>query len=126
MAKEPTTTKTQRAKAPAAQDAGLAPAAAPATDPAPPAEAPQAPEPAAEPEAPAPAEPTTQEQPAAAEIPELDDYIAQHEKAAQDAGLVVTALSHPAAKPRMHLGVYSGFPIDAGELSAIYSDGSTH
>jgi hypothetical protein len=56
----------------------------------------------------------------------LDDYIEHHEKAAQDVGLVVTAISHPDAKPRHHDGVYSGFPVTPGELSAIYSDGSKH
>ncbi|WP_208281722.1 hypothetical protein [Massilia oculi] len=59
-------------------------------------------------------------------VPELDDFIAGHERAAQDVDLVVTALSHPAAKPRHHAGVYSGFPIAPGPLSATYSDGSTH
>jgi hypothetical protein len=143
MAKEPTTTtKPPRAKASAAQDAGQASTAAPATDPAPPAAAAASPEPAtpAAPETPqateqpaepvvqaqAPAEPREQDKPAAAEVPELDDYIALHEKAAQDAGLVVTAIAHPSAKPRIHIGVYSGFPIAAGDLSATYSDGSTH
>lgn len=80
------------------------------------------------PEAPPPAPRAAQDAGLApgATVPELDDYIAGHEKAAQDAGLVVTAISHPAAKPRTHLGVYSGFPIETGELSATYSDGSTH
>jgi len=73
----------------------------------------------AEPEsaaAPAPDEPA----------PELDDFIAAHERAAQSVDLVVTAISHPDAKPRHHQGVYSGFPIGRGPLSATYSDGSTH
>lgn len=73
--------------------------------------------------APAPAAPA----PVADEpIPDLDDYIAGHERAAQAVDLVVTAISHPAAKPRHHQGVYSGFPVDRGPLSATYSDGSTH
>lgn len=59
-------------------------------------------------------------------VPDLDDFIAHHERAAQAVDLVVTAISHPAAKPRHHTGVYSGFPITTGELSATYSDGSTH
>jgi hypothetical protein len=99
----------------AAQDAGQVPP-----------EAEQPAEPPTEPSAPAPDEPVTQEQPAADPVPELEDYIAQHEAAAQDAGLVVTAITHPTAKPRMHPGVYSGFPISTGPLSATYSDGSTH
>lgn len=59
-------------------------------------------------------------------MPDLDDYIAGHERAAQAVDLVVTAISHPDAKPRHHAGVYSGFPITTGDLSATYSDGSTH
>lgn len=59
-------------------------------------------------------------------VPDLDDFIAGHERAAQAVDLVVTAIAHPAAKPRHHAGVYSGFPITTGELSATYSDGSTH
>lgn len=58
--------------------------------------------------------------------PDLDDFIAGHERAAQALDLVVTAISHPAAKPRHHQGVYSGFPITPGALSATFSDGSTH
>lgn len=61
-----------------------------------------------------------------ASLPDLDDFIAAHERAAQVIDLVVTALSHPDARPRHHHGVYSGFPITTGELSATYSDGSTH
>jgi hypothetical protein len=57
---------------------------------------------------------------------DLEAFIAQHERAAQAAGLVVTAISYPGATPRLHPGVYSGFPITTGELSATYSDGSTH
>lgn len=64
--------------------------------------------------------------PAAASIPDLDVFIATHEKTAQDTGLVVTAIAHPDARPRMHLGTYSGFPITDGPLQATYSDGSTH
>ena len=59
-------------------------------------------------------------------VPDLDDFIVGHERAAQAVDLVVTAISHPDAKPRHHAGVYSGFPITAGELVATYSDGSTH
>jgi hypothetical protein len=57
---------------------------------------------------------------------ELDDFIAEHERAAQAIGQVVTAISYPDATPRLHVGVYSGFPIAAGDLQATYSDGSTH
>ena len=64
--------------------------------------------------------------PATAPVPELDDFITVHEKASQAVDLVVTAISHPDAKPRLHVGVYSGFPITTGELLATYSDGSTH
>jgi hypothetical protein len=59
-------------------------------------------------------------------LPELDDFIAVHERASQDIGQVVTAISYPDATPRLHVGVYSGFPIAAGDLQATYSDGSTH
>lgn len=59
-------------------------------------------------------------------VPDLDDFITGHERAAQAVDLVVTAISHPDAKPRHHAGVYSGFPITTGELSATYSDGRTH
>jgi hypothetical protein len=59
-------------------------------------------------------------------IPELDVFIADHERAAQAIGQVVTAISYPDATPRLHVGVYSGFPITAGELQATYSDGSVH
>lgn len=59
-------------------------------------------------------------------VPDLDDFITGHERAAQAVDLVVTAISHPDAKPRHHAGVYSGFPITTGALSATYSDGSTH
>lgn len=59
-------------------------------------------------------------------VPELDDFIAGHEKAAQAVDLVVTAISHPSAKPGHRIGVYSGFPITAGPLEATYSDGSKH
>lgn len=69
---------------------------------------------------PAPAPASVDDEP----IPELEDFIARHEKAAQAVDLVVTAISHPAAKPRHHPGVYSGFPITTGALSATYSDGS--
>lgn len=58
--------------------------------------------------------------------PSIDTFIEHHERAAQAVDLVVTAISHPDAKPRHHNGVYSGFPITAGELLATYSDGSTH
>jgi hypothetical protein len=64
--------------------------------------------------------------PAPAPVPELDDFITVHEKASQAVDLVVTAISHPTARPRLHNGVYSGFPITTGELQATYSDGSTH
>jgi len=64
--------------------------------------------------------------PATAPVPELDDFITVHEKASQAVDLVVTAISHPTARPRHHNGVYSGFPITTGELLATYSDGSTH
>ncbi len=64
----------------------------------------------------------TPEQPAV----DLDAFIAQHERAAQADGLVVTSISYPGAAPRLHPGVYSGFPIADGELSATYSDGSKH
>lgn len=65
--------------------------------------------------------------PALAEsVPDLDDFITGHERAAQAVDLVVTAISHPDAKPRHHAGVYSGFPITTGELLATYSDGSKH
>lgn len=64
--------------------------------------------------------------PATAPVPELDDFITVHEKAAQVVDLVVTAISHPTARPRHHNGVYSGFPITTGELQATYNDGSTH
>ncbi|WP_208281727.1 hypothetical protein [Massilia oculi] len=73
----------------------------------------------------APAPQPTAPAPAAA-VPDLDEFIATHERAAQAVDLVVTAISHPDAKPRHHVGVYSGFPITTGELSATYSDGSTH
>jgi hypothetical protein len=66
------------------------------------------------------------EAPAAAPIPDLDDFIAAHEKAAQAVDLVVTAISHPDAKPGHRIGVYSGFPITNGPLQATYNDGSTH
>ena len=66
--------------------------------------------------------PAAREQPAV----ELDAFIAQHERAAQADGLVVTAISYPGAVPRLHPGVYSGFPITTGELLATYSDGSKH
>lgn len=59
-------------------------------------------------------------------IPELDAFITEHERASQAIGQVVTAISYPDAKPRLHVGVYSGFPIAAGDLQATYSDGSTH
>jgi len=72
------------------------------------------------------ATPNTDESPADVPIPDLDDFIATHEKAAQAADLVVTAISYPGAQARHHHGVYSGFPIAAGELRATYSDGSTH
>lgn len=114
MAKKPTIPAAPIEEPQAAQDAGLVVTA----DPAPPAS-----EPAAEQPEPTPA--AIESEPADL-IPELDDFIAQHEKEAQDAGLVVTAITHPTAKPRMHPGVYSGFPIATGELSATYSDGSTH
>lgn len=58
--------------------------------------------------------------------PSVEDFIATHERAAQDAGLVVTAISHPDATPRHHPGVYSGFPITVGPLQATYNDGSKH
>lgn len=64
--------------------------------------------------------------PAQAGIPDLDAFIAEHERAAQDIGQVVTAISYPGVVPRLHPGVYSGFPIADGELAATYSDGSTH
>lgn len=64
--------------------------------------------------------------PATAPVPELDDFITVHEKASQSVDLVVTAISHPTARPRHHNGVYSGFPITTGELLATYNDGSTH
>lgn len=57
---------------------------------------------------------------------DLEVFIAQHERAAQASGLVVTAISYPGAAPRLHPGVYSGFPIADGELLATYSDGSTY
>lgn len=91
------------------------------------AQAPAGDQPAAPPEQPpeAPREPVAKPE-AAAPAPDLDDYIAAHEKAAQDVDLVVTAISHPTAKPGHRIGVYSGFPIASGPLQATYSDGSTH
>ena len=56
----------------------------------------------------------------------LDKFIRKHEEASQEAGLVVTAISHPDAKERFHDGVYAGFPVTPGDLSATYSDGSKH
>jgi hypothetical protein len=70
--------------------------------------------------------PKAPQAPKAAAAPALESYIARHETTAQDAGLVVTAISHPGATECHHDGVYSGFPITAGELSATYSDGSKH
>lgn len=75
---------------------------------------------------PAPEAPAAPAQVANQAIPDLDSFIASHEKAAQAADLVVTAISYPGADPRHHPGVYSGFPIAAGELQATYSDGSKH
>lgn len=72
---------------------------------------------AKKPAAPDPAKPGT---------PDLDAFITTHERAAQAIGQVVTAISYPDATPRLHAGVYSGFPISAGDLLATYSDGSTH
>jgi hypothetical protein len=56
----------------------------------------------------------------------LDAFIARHEAAAQAIGLVVTAISYPGAAARLHEGVYAGFPVTPGDLSATYSDGSKH
>jgi hypothetical protein len=56
----------------------------------------------------------------------LDAFIARHEAAALAANVVVTAISYPGAVARPHEGVYSGFPVTPGELSATYSDGSKH
>lgn len=112
------------APAPAAEATPSAPPASehePAVDLAPPEPPPPtaADEPSAEPAA-APA-------PAAVEsIPDLEDFIAGHERAAQALDLVVTAISHPTEKPRHYPGVYSGFPITTGAPQATYSDGSVH
>lgn len=106
-----------------APDTELA-ATAPAAEPETAAEADQ-PEPA-EPEAPPAPEAPEPPAPATEPMPALEDYIAVHEKAAQAVDLVVTAISHPDTKPRHHIGVYSGFPLTTGPLSATYSDGSTH
>jgi hypothetical protein len=56
----------------------------------------------------------------------LDAFIKRHETKAQSAGLVVTAISYPGAVARPHEGVYAGFPVTPGDLSATYSDGSKH
>ena len=112
-----------------------APAPDTSTEPAPPAPTDTADAPAADVEQPEPAQPEATAEPQEpappaptvdAPAPPLDDYIAHHEKAAQAVDLVLTAISHPDAKPRHHIGVYSGFPIVAGPLSATYNDGSTH
>lgn len=62
----------------------------------------------------------------AADVPALDVYIAEHEAAAQKTGLVVTKITHPEGASRVYPGVYAGIPVEAGELSATYSDGSKH
>lgn len=124
--------------APAPEPALTAPpdGAAPPADAPPSAPAPAA-TPPAEPDAPG-AEQVLQEDAAASKaeppaaalsqepVPDLDDFITTHEKAAQAVDLVVTAISYPGAQARHHHGVYSGFPIAAGELQATYSDGSKH
>lgn len=56
----------------------------------------------------------------------LDKFIAKHEKASQDVDLVITAISHPDATEHFHNGVFAGFPVTPGELSATYSDGTKH
>lgn len=69
----------------------------------------------------------TKDAPAKGEITEtLDAYITRHEEASQTLGLVVTAISYPGAVARAHDGVFAGFPVTPGELSATYSDGSKH
>jgi hypothetical protein len=61
-----------------------------------------------------------------AEVMPLDLFIAEHEKAAQGGGLVVTKLTHPDAEERIFPGIYAGIPVAKGEPAAIYSDGSKH
>ena len=69
----------------------------------------------------------TKDAPTKGEITEtLDAFITRHEAEAQAADLVVTAISYPGAVARPHDGVYAGFPVTPGELSATYSDGSKH
>lgn len=57
---------------------------------------------------------------------DLEAFIAMHEAEAQKSGLVVTKLTHPDGVERIYPGVYAGIPIEQGELSATYSDGSKH
>jgi hypothetical protein len=56
----------------------------------------------------------------------LEQFIAGHEKVAQAAELVVTAITYPAASAHAYTGVYAGFPVTDGLPSATYSDGSKH
>lgn len=56
----------------------------------------------------------------------LEDFISGHEKVAQAADLVVTAITFPGESARTYTGVYAGFPLTDGIPSATYSDGSKH
>jgi hypothetical protein len=60
------------------------------------------------------------------DVPALEVYIAQHETDAMAIGQVVTKIIHPDGAERVFPGRYAGIPVEAGELSAIYSDGSKH
>lgn len=91
---------------------------------------PEAPASAA-PEQPPEAPPVSQDSPEAPQdAPEaprkLKDFVAHHEQAAQDLGVVVVSITHPDAETGIRQGAYSGIRTSEGEPSATYSDGSTH
>jgi hypothetical protein len=60
------------------------------------------------------------------EVMPLEQYIKEHEDAAQKTGLVVTKIVHPQAENRVYPGRYAGIVLIEGELSATYCDGSKH
>ena len=64
--------------------------------------------------------------PEAAAVPDLAAFVAQHEQAAQDLGVVVVSITHPDAAPGIRQGAYSGIRMKEGDPSAVYSDGSRH
>jgi hypothetical protein len=62
------------------------------------------------------------------DLPPFDAFVHKHEVAAQERGVVVTAITHPKAPDTkgIYHGKHAGIRVAKGKAKAQYSDGSEH